>query len=489
MALDNSIIATAIPKITNHFHSLEDVGWYGSAYMLTTASFQLLFGKFYTYFSIKYVYLAAIALFELGSLICGVAPTSTALILGRAIAGIGAAGLFSGALVIVAYSVPLVKRPMYTGLIGGMFGVASVAGPLLGGVFTDKTTWRWCFYINLPFGAITMVVIAIFFKSPQRTDVANLGWKARVKAFDVYGTLLFVPAIVCLLLALQWGGTKYPFNSWRIILLFCFFGVLILGFIAVQFWEQDTATIPPGLIKRRSMWSASFFAFCMGSAFMLVIFYLPIWFQGVKGASAVKSGIMNLPLILSQVLLSVIAGIGVTYLGYYTPLMIASSVISSIGVGLLSTLHPDSGHAKWIGYQALAGIGIGMGLQQPFIAVQTILDISEVPIGMSVIVFLQTLGGALFVSIGQNVFTNKLVAGLKAYAPSINPSIVLNTGATSIQQTIEKDVLPGVTLAYNNALTHAFLVAAIMAAFTMIGSACIEWKSVKGKKMEMGGAA
>jgi MFS family permease len=128
---------------------LPDVGWYGSAYLLTTAAFQLLFGKFYTFFSIKLVYLIAIGIFELGSLVCGVAPNSNALIVGRAIAGVGSAGVFSGALIIVAYSVPLQKRPMFSGFIGAMYGIASVAGPLLGGAFTDKATWRWCVYINL----------------------------------------------------------------------------------------------------------------------------------------------------------------------------------------------------------------------------------------------------------------------------------------------------------------------------------------------------
>ncbi|KAF7166397.1 hypothetical protein CNMCM5623_000085 [Aspergillus felis] len=488
MALDNTIIATAIPKITDQFHSLPDVGWYGSAYLLTTASFQLLFGKFYTYFSIKWVYLIAIGVFELGSLVCGVAPNSIALIIGRAFAGVGSAGIFSGALIIVAYSVPLVKRPMYTGFIGAMYGIASVAGPLLGGVFTDEATWRWCFYINLPLGAITVIVILIFFTNPERKAIANLGWKARIQEFDLQGTLVFIPAIICLLLALQWGGTKHLWGNWRIILLFVLFGFLFVSFIGIQFWKQDQATVPPRIIKQRSVWAAAYFSFSLGSFFLLLMYFLPIWFQAVKGASAIKSGIMNLPLILTLVIVSVISGITVTAMGYYAPLMIASSVLCGIGCGLLYTLSPESNHSLWIGYQAITGIGIGLGMQQPLIAVQTILDISDIPIGTSVIIFVQTLGGALFVSIGQNVFTNKLVEGLITYASSIDPSIILSTGATSIQSNVAKDVLPGVTLAYNNALTQSFLVGAAMAATTIIGSLSIEWKSVKGKNIEMAAA-
>ncbi|KAG9716725.1 major facilitator superfamily transporter, partial [Aureobasidium melanogenum] len=140
MALDNTIIATAIPKITDHFKAIDDIAWYGSAYLLTTCSFQLFFGKLYSFLSLKWVFLAALFIFELGSFLCGIAPTSTALIVGRAIAGVGSAGLFSGAILIVANSVPLRSRPTYTGLIGAMYGLASVAGPLMGGAFTDHLT-------------------------------------------------------------------------------------------------------------------------------------------------------------------------------------------------------------------------------------------------------------------------------------------------------------------------------------------------------------
>ncbi|KAH8892647.1 MFS general substrate transporter [Thozetella sp. PMI_491] len=486
VSLDQTIVANAIPTIADEFKSLSDVGWYGSGYLLTTSSFQLFYGRVYSNFSIKYVFLAAIAIFELGSLICGVAPTSIALIVGRAVAGLGGAGIMSGAMTIIAYSIPLRIRPMFMGSMGAVFAVSSVLGPVLGGIFTTHLTWRWCFYINLPVGGVTIVAILLLLNPPKRPELDSITLKEKLKKIDFIGLLIFIPTVVCLLLALQWGGSTYPWSDGRIIALFVLSGVLGISFFAFEYWRGDDATLPLRLLTKRSVAAATWNCFFNGGQFLILIYYIPFWHQVIRGDSPVDSGIQLLPVILGVVIMSIISGALVSKIGYYAPMMILGSIIAPIGEGLLTTWKVDTPLSKLIGYQAMAGIGIGLGQQQPLVAVQTVLSKAEVASGMAIVLLVQTLSGAIFVSVGQSVLQNELFKNLKAAFPSgdFDPYSLTKVGATQVASLVPPQYLPTVLVAYNAALTKVYTVAVCLSALTIIGSLTMEWRSVKKAKAD-----
>lgn len=479
VALDRLIIGVAIPSITNDFNSLGDVGWYGSAYLLTCCAFMLLMGKIYTFVNPKWVYLGSLVVFEIGSALCGAAPNSTALIIGRAIAGLGNAGLFQGAVVIIVCIVPLHKRPQYMGIMGTVFGIASAVGPLLGGAFTDGPGWRWCFYINLPCGAVVFVLLVVFLHiPPEMLKRESTTWKEKVTRMDPIGTFFFLPSVICLLLALQWGGVTYNWSNGRVVVLLVLAGVLFIAFVVVQRWKGDNATVPGRIFINRSILAGTWFSFCSGAAMQTLFYFIPIWFQAIKHASAVKSGIMSLPFVLGLVIMGISAGILTKKIGYYTPWMIMSSILMPIGAGLITTFTPHTGHSAWIGYQALYGMGVGLGMQQPSVGAQTVLPRNDVSIGASLMMFSQTLGGAVFISVGNNIFDSRLAHNL-AKIPGIDIGSVVATGATELKNMVSPSLLPQVLLAYNDALRATFYLVTGMTCLTIFGSLSMEWKSVK----------
>ncbi|KAF4821078.1 Efflux pump aflT [Colletotrichum siamense] len=483
VALDQTIIAPALGAITSEYGSVKDIGWYGSAYLLTTTALQPMYGTVYKLFSVKYIYIAAIAVFEIGSLVCALAPNSTAFIIGRAVAGIGTAGLFSGSIVILSYTMPLEKRPLAFGLIGGMWGIASVAGPLLGGVFTEKATWRWCFYINLPIGGIAMVFVFFLLHLSRKNNPEGKSLVQRLMQLDLIGTAIFIPAIVCLLLALQWGGAEYPWKSAKIIGLFVGFGLMIIIFIGIQLWQGDKGTLPPYLFKNRNVVCAMLFACFFGAAFFPLIYYLSLYFQAIQGVSAVQAGIKILPLLLATVVASMASGALISVIGYYSAIILPSLVLFTVGSGLITTFDLDTPMREWFGYQVLAGLGIGAGFQIGVLVVQTVLPLEEVPVATAVVQFFQSFGGAIMIAVAQSLFQTGLVNGVATRVPDLDPSIFINAGADQVRSILtqmgRQDAIDAVLESYMVGLRHTYYVTVACAAAAFVACLGLQWKSVK----------
>ena len=213
---------------------------------------------------------------------------------------------------------------------------------------------------------------------------------------------------------------------------------------------------------------------------MCIIYYLTVWFQAAKGDSAMDAGINTIPLVLSLVIMGILGAILTQKIGYYVPNMLLSPVLSSVGCGLLSTLSPSSGYSSWIGYQVLYGLGIGFGFQTSTLAAQNVLPRADVPLGLALMFFMQQLGGSVFLSVGQNIFSSKLVDSLSGIA-GLDAESIVNTGATNLRNIVPSSELSSVLDAYSYALTRVFILSTALSAFTILGSLAVEWKSIKGK--------
>ncbi|KAL4787634.1 major facilitator superfamily domain-containing protein [Aspergillus varians] len=481
--LDTSIVVTAIPQITSKFHSLLDVGWYGSAYQLAGAAIQPLTGRVYMNLNTKWTFMGFFAVFELGSLLCAVSTSSKMLIVGRAVAGMGTSGILNGAYTIISGCVPMSRRPTLLGLVLGVSQVGLAAGPLIGGALTEYSTWRWCFYINLPVGGLVAVLLAfVHIPDPIVKESFPVAIRKLPGKLDLIGFTLFAPSAIQLLLALQYGGNQYAWHSSVIIGLFCGAGATFIVFLAWDYRKRDAAMVPFSIVRNQVVWSSSLaYGFLMGQMFC-ASYYLPIYFQGVKGASPMMSGVDVLPSIVAHLLVALISGKIVERVGYYLPIIVVSASLMAVANGLLSTLSPGTSTGKWIGYQIFLGVARGLGLQVPIIAVQNVLPPPQIPVATALVMFSQTFAGALFLSISNTIFNNSLKSLIRHYAPSVNPQTVIDAGATGFRSELSGGQLGGVLTAYAKSVDRVFYLTVGMACACFLFSWGMGWKDIRAKK-------
>lgn len=321
-------------------------------------------GKIYKYFHLKWTFLVSMVIFEVGSLICGIAKSSNTLIIGRAIAGLGGAGLSVGGTSIVAFTVRPAMRPLMMGFIGMTYCVAAVLGPILGGVFTDRVSWRWCFYINLPIGGVAAVILLFFFHLPAAGAPPQITLRKKLLHTDPIGVILAMGSIICLVLALQYGGNKYPWKSSVVIGLLIGFALLTAVLIGWELWLGDYAMMLPRLYKQRSLSATAPFSFFFYGSYVVILYYLPIYFQSIKGASPIKSGVDNLPLVLAAAIFALAGGAVVTKTGRAQQVMFVGSMLATVALGLIYTLDIGTSTAKWVGYQFFLGAGMAFAIMQ-----------------------------------------------------------------------------------------------------------------------------
>ena len=482
-SIDMNIVATAVPSITDYFHTVADVGWYSSAFRLCQCSFQFVFGKAYKLFSIKTVFLLANAISIAGSLLCGAASTSTMLVVGRAIAGLGSAGLLSGCFVILVQSTPLHKRPMFTGMMGAVEGLATLSAPLLGGAIVQSIGWRWCFYINAPLGAATLLLtICCFSDPPKPSAIARMSLKQKIIQLDLTSNLLFIPALTSLFLAFSWAGTKYSWTSGPVIAPLVTFTILTAAFLYNQKRLGDAAALPFRIMKRRSVIAGCIFIMCGNSTGNVLEYYLPTYYQVVRGYTPAKSGYMMLPIIIAGTVGALIHGFGTSAIGYYAPFMLFASLIMPVAAGLITTFKINTSFAELIIYTAFSGLAYGIGFSGPQNAVQTVLPVEDVPLGTSIMLFAQSFGPAVAITVAQVLFVDQLSVNLGGLVSGVDGASIENSGLSQLVADMSPAKTRDVLVAIDRSLIQTWYLVIGLACATMIGSLMIEWRSVKSRR-------
>jgi EmrB/QacA subfamily drug resistance transporter len=396
-ALDSTIVSTALPTIARDLGGLQHITWVTTAYLLAQTVVTPVYGKLGDLYGRKLVLQIAVVIFLIGSALCGAANGMTELIVFRGIQGLGGGGLMVLSQAAIGDVVAPSERGRYSGVFGAVFGVATIAGPLLGGFLTGSISWRWIFYVNLPVGALAIVVLA-------RTLPSGVREQRRI---DVLGTLTLGGALTALILATSLGGTSYAWGSAFIVAMFAACIVLLAAFIFVE-GRAAEPIIPLSLFKNAVVRTTSIVGFVVGFAMFGAVTFLPLFLQVVNGASPTGSGLQMLPMMLGLLVTSIGAGQIVTRWGHYKPFPIIGTAVMALGLYLLSTMDAQTSRLTQIVFMAVVGLGLGMVMQILVLAVQNAVDYTQLGVATSSATLFRSIGGSLGVSILGAVFTSRL---------------------------------------------------------------------------------
>ncbi len=340
-------------------------------------------------------------------------------------------------------------------------------------------TWRWCFYVNLPVGGATVVAMVLFFHPTPNTN-ARRGLMERIMDLDIFGNGLLLVASITSFLALEYTTQGVGWSDLRVVGLLSGSGAVTVLFIVWQHMKGDAALMPPRIVTQRTVAASCGMSFMVYAALINLTYFLPVWFQAIRGVSALRSGINMIPYFVVNAVFSLAAGYFVSKTGYATPPAVIGSAIGTVGLGLMTLLRVDTTTAQWAGYQVLTSAGFGISIQQGFTAVQTVLCAEDIPIATAAVVAAQSLGGAVFLSVGNSIFQHQLLRASAAGALNgIDIKEIINNGAASFRQLVPAEHLAAMLEIYNKALTTVFTVSIPLGGLAMIISCFIEFKSVK----------
>ncbi|WP_194291119.1 MDR family MFS transporter [Nocardia aurantia] len=418
-ALDQTIVSTALPTIVADLGGAGHMAWVVTSYLLAEAVTTALAGKFGDLFGRKRVFQVSGLIFIIGSIVAGMAHGMFLLIVARAIQGVGAGGLMVTSMALIADVIPLRDRGKYQGAMGAVFGVTTVLGPTLGGLFTDHISWRWCFYVNVPVALVMLVVAA-------RTIPAMRA--AARPVIDYLGIALVAVGVSCLILALEWGGNEYPWKSATIIGLFVVAAILLTAFVFVELRAAEPM-LPMHLFRSNVVTVCSILSFIVGFAMLGAMTYLPAYLQYVNGVTATASGIRTLPLVVGLFTTSILSGQVVGRTGQYKMFPIIGTAVMGVGLYLMSTMGRTTGVWKESLYMLILGLGIGLSMQVLTIVVQNTVPYADLGTATSAVTFFRTLGSTFGTAIFGTLYNNRIgpnLRGALAEVPQVPPAAAQN---------------------------------------------------------------